>query len=88
MYSVTDIDLKKEVGGGKISNATPVKAIKSRGMPSNKTKPCNGCCPTPRAHGILEETTTTTTTSTRGFFFERVGPSHGGVGESRSDGNG
>ena len=54
-----------------------------------KTKLFNVCCPTPRVHGVLEETTTTTTTtSTRGFFFERVGPSHGRVGESRSDGNG
>ena len=88
MYSITDNDLKKEVVGGKISNATPVKAIKSRGMPSNKTKPFNVCCHTPRTHGIREETTTTTTTSTRGFFFERVGSSHGGVGESRGAGNG
>ena len=86
MYSITD-DLKKEVVGGKISNAIPVKAIKSRGMSSNKTKPFNVCCHTRRAHGIREETTTTTT-STRGFVFERVGSSHGGVGESRGAGNG
>jgi len=88
MYNITD-DGKKAVGDGKISNATPVKAIKSREMPSNKTKPFNVCCHTPRAHGILEEKkTTTTSSSTRGFFFERVRPSPGGVGESRGARNG
>jgi len=89
MYSIIDDDPNKAVVDGKISNAIPVKAIKSRGMPSNKTKPFSVCCHTPRAHGILEKTTTTTTSSsTRGFFFERVGPSPGRVGESRGAGNG
>jgi len=39
MYNITD---DNEVGvGGPISNAIPVKAIKRREMPSNKTKPFN-----------------------------------------------
>ena len=91
LKGITDnVQHYRQRGGvsGKISNAIPVKAIKSRGMPSNKTKPFNVCCHTPRVHGILEEKTTTPPSSTRRFFFERVGPSHGGIGESRGLGNG
>ena len=82
MYNITDDN--EAAGGGPISNAIPVKAIKRRKTSSNKTKPFNVSC---RTHGILEEKTTTTTSSTR-WFFELVGPCPDGIGESRGLGNG